>query len=66
MERVLCKTQYVNIAKAPLNLQLNNGRCDVFDQSNSPACCSFVQNTYQFKKYGKCTLIDTLTDTNNR
>ena len=61
MECILCGKQYVGKAETSFNIRLNNHRKDVKKVDAIMACKHFQQESHNFKKHAKLTIIDQLT-----
>ena len=63
MECILCNKQYVGKAETSFNIKLNNHREDMKKVDAIMACKHFQQESHNFNKHAKFTIIDQLTNT---
>ena len=63
MECVFCNKQYVGKAETSFNISLNNHRKDVKKADAIMACKHFQQESNNFNKHAKFTIIDQLKNT---
>ena len=63
MEWMLCNKQYVGKAETSSNIKLNNQQKDGEKVSAIMACKHFQQESQNFNKHAKFTIIDHLTNT---
>ena len=62
MEWILCNKQYVGKAETSINIRLKNHRKDVKKVGAIMACKDFQQESHNFNKHAKFTIIDQLTN----
>ena len=58
MECILCNKQYVGNSETSFNIRLNNHRKDVKRVDAIMACKHFQQESHNFNKHAKFTIID--------
>ena len=63
MKCFLCYKQYVGKAETNFNVRLNNHRKDVKKANAIVACKHFQQESHNFNKHAKFTIINQLTNT---
>ena len=63
MECILCNKQYVGKAETSFNIRLNNHQKDVKKVDTIMTCKHFQQESHNFNKHAKFTIIDQLTNT---
>ena len=63
MECILCNKQYVGKVETSFNIRLNNHRKNVKKVDAIMACKHFQQESHNFNKHSKCTILVKLTNT---
>ena len=66
MEYILCNKQFVWKAETSFNIRLNDHQKDVKKVDAMMACNHFQQESHNFKKHAKFTIIDQLTNSSKR
>ena len=66
MEYILCNKQFVWKAETSFNIRLNDHQKDVKKVDAMMACNHFQQESHNFKKHAKVTIIDQLTNSSKR
>ena len=62
MECILCNKKYVGKTETSFNIRLNNHRKDVKKVNTIMICKHFSEESHNFDKHAKFTIIDQLTN----